>query len=131
MRARNNENGFDSFQDFLEWYREQELVCSFCGLTEIESQRIAMTGILTSGRFPQAGIVGRGTNRAAWLEVDRNDPNGLYSRDNCTLSCYFCNNDKSDIFDSHQYQEFFQNRTAFLRRLIQEDEERQNNAANQ
>lgn len=129
-RVRNNENGFVDFNDFLDWYRNQELVCSYCGLTEVESQRIAITGILTSNRFPQNGIVGRGTSRGAWLEVDRNDPQGVYSRDNSTLACYFCNNDKSDLLNSHQYLDFFQNRVAFLRRLIQQDDVNQQNPNN-
>lgn len=52
-------NGFDSFDDFHNWYKEQQLVCHYCGLKESESQEILMTGILTSNRFPQNGIVGR------------------------------------------------------------------------
>jgi hypothetical protein len=83
-------------------------------------QELSITGILTSKRFPQEGTVGRGTNRGVWLEVDRIDPNGLYSRDNCVLCCYFCNNDKSDVFAGDQYVQFFQNRVAYLRQLLNE-----------
>ena len=81
-------------------------------------QEISMTSVLTSKRFPQDGTVGRGTNRAVWLEVDRIDPNGLYSRENSVLCCYFCNNDKSDVFDGNQYSCFIQNRVEYLRNLL-------------
>lgn len=120
-RVREGLNGFDSFDDFHNWYQEQNLVCHYCGLTESESQEISMTGILTSNRFPQNGIIGQGSSRAVWLEVDRLTPNGLYSRDNCVMCCYFCNNDKSDVFGGNEYTNFFQNRVQYLRKLINEN----------
>jgi hypothetical protein len=122
-RVREGVNGFDSFNDFFNWYQEQNLVCYYCGLTEIETQKISMTGILTSNRFPQNGIVGQGTSRAVWLEVDRLTPNGFYSRDNCVMCCYFCNNDKSDVFSGNQYINFFQNRVQYLRQLLNNNNE--------
>lgn len=120
-KVRDGVNGFANFDDFIDWYHEQELNCHYCGLTEEEMQEISMTGILTSKRFPQNGVVGQGTSRAVWLEVDRIDPNGLYSRANCVLSCYFCNNDKSDVFGGDMYINFFQNRVAFLRQLLNDN----------
>lgn len=120
-RVRERVNGFDSFDDFHNWYQEQDLVCHYCGLTESESQEISMTGILTSKRFPQNGIIGQGTSRAVWLEVDRLKPNGLYSRGNCVMCCYFCNNDKSDVFGGNEYTDFFQNRVQYLRQLLNDN----------
>lgn len=117
-KVRDGVNGFNNFEDFLDWYHGQEFICHYCGLTEEEMQEISMTGILTSKRFPQNGIVGQGTSRAVWLEVDRIAPNGLYSRNNCVLCCYFCNNDKSDVFSGDIYANFFQNRVEFLRQLL-------------
>ena len=116
-------NGFRSFDDFQQWYSVQELSCHYCGLSEVEMQEITMTGILTSKRFPQNGIIGQGTSRAVWLEVDRIDPNRLYSRDNCVLCCYYCNNDKSDVFAGNLYSNFYQNRVLFLRQLLQNSRE--------
>jgi len=46
------------------------------------------------------------------------DPKGPYSKDNCVLSCGFCNNDKSDVFSYDQYIEFREDRVGFLRRLL-------------
>ena len=82
-------------------------------------QFLVMTGILKSNRFPKDGVIGRGRSRGVWLEVDRLEAKENYSEKNCVLSCYFCNNDKSDVFNGAQYHEFSTNRTQFLRELIQ------------
>ena len=120
-RVKQGLNGFLNFQDFYNWYLSQDLICHYCGLTEIESQKITILGLLTSNRFPNNGIIGRGKSRGVWLEVDRLSPNALYSRDNCVMCCYFCNNDKSDVFNGRDYLNFFQNRAGFLRNLIDEN----------
>lgn len=110
--------GFLSFEQFEKWYSERDKECFYCGIKEEDCQFIAMTGLLKSKRFPKNGIPGQGTSRCVWLEIDRKNPNEKYSIENCELCCYFCNNDKSDVFDDNQYKEFMQNRAGFLRRLI-------------
>ncbi len=119
-KKRNGFNGFNDFNDFKDWYDQnvKDKSCFYCGLTEKESQRIIHEGLLTSRRFPINGKFSRGVNRGYWLEIDRKNPNGLYSRDNCVPSCYFCNNDKSDVFTAQQYFDFRNNRPAFLRKLL-------------
>ncbi len=117
-RKRDGLNGFESFDDFFNWYNSQELICHYCGLKEVESQELSIRGILTSNRFPKNGIIGQGKSRAVWLEVDRINPNGSYSRRNSVLCCFFCNNDKSDVFSGEMYSQFFENRVAFLRKLL-------------
>jgi len=117
-REHNVQSSFKDFQDFHDWYNRQEKVCFYCGLKEEESQEIVMTGILTSNRFPQNGISGRGQGRGIWLEVDRLKPKKNYSRDNCVLCCYFCNNDKSDVFHGLEYKKFLKNRLEYLKQLI-------------
>lgn len=113
-------SGFGSFDDLKDWYN-QEKICHYCGLQEKESQEIVHKGILTSNRFPFQGIFSRGVNRGFWLEIDRKEPKGKYSRENCVLSCYFCNNDKSDVFTDTQYEEFRNNRVGFLKNLLKND----------
>ena len=117
-RAREGKNGFTDLADFLDWYNSQEKNCHYCGLTEMESQEIVMTGLLTSNRFPQNGIIGRGQSRGVWLEVDRFSPKEKYSRTNCVLCCYFCNNDKSDVFEGVDYLKFRHNRSKFLKEKL-------------
>jgi hypothetical protein len=121
--VRQNINGFKDFNDFTDWYHSQGKSCYYCGLKEIECQEIVMTGLLTSKRFPQNGLIGRGQGRGVWLEVNRLNPLNIYERDNCVLSCYFCSNDKSDVFSGDQYIAFFQNRVDFLRGLLNENGE--------
>jgi 5-methylcytosine-specific restriction endonuclease McrA len=118
-RETNGLNGFNSFTDFLSWYNDiEEKKCHYCGVLEKEVQKIVVTGLITSKRFPQNGNTGRGQARGMWLEVDKFNPNGLYSRENCVLACYFCNNDKSDIFGGQEYLIFFQNRANYIRNLL-------------
>lgn len=123
-KVRDKKNGFDSFQDFLDWYKKQEnkegeKCCYYCGLTEEESQRIVMEGKLESNRFPKDGKIEKGKNRGVWLEIDRDKPKGDYSKDNCVLACYFCNNDKSDVFKSaKEYIKFKKNRLEYLKKLL-------------
>jgi hypothetical protein len=109
---------FRDFEEFKDWYNSRAKVCHYCGLKEEESQKIVLTGILKSSRFPQNGVLGRGQSRGMWLEVDRLLPKENYSPKNCVLSCYFCNNDKSDVFHGQDYKEFQNNRIGYLRKLI-------------
>lgn len=120
-RKGKGQNSFEDFQSFMSWYNELDKKCHYCGLLERESQKIAMTGILKSSRFPQNGKLGRGQSRGVWLEVDRIEPKDNYSSNNCVLSCYFCNNDKSDIFHGEEYNKFKSNRLEYLRSLLSQN----------
>lgn len=101
-----------SKKEFLRWYSENiDLGCYYCGL-EIETQtRLIDSGKLNSNRFftykykSKSGVEKYGT-RGKSLEVDRKKHKGEYSVENCVLCCYFCNNDKSDVFSSEQYLAF-------------------------
>lgn len=117
-RIRKGFNGFNDFKDFLDWYNSEEKICKYCGLTEEESQKIVMTSILKSNRFPENGKIGQGKSRGVWLEVDRLEPKGQYSRENAVLCCYFCNNDKSDVFSGEEYMKFRENRIEYLRNKL-------------
>ena len=117
-RKKIEKDAFGNFESFLKWYNQQEKVCHYCGLSEAESQEIVTTSLLTSNRFPKDGKSGRGQGRGMWLEVDRIKPKESYSIENCVLACYFCNNDKSDVFDGEEYKKFQSNRTDYLKELI-------------
>lgn len=109
---------FKNFEDFFKWYNIQPKKCHYCNLKEEDSQRIVMTGLLKSKRFPQDGKRSQGKFRGSWLEIDRKKPNEKYSRTNSVLCCYFCNNDKSDVFDDVQYKKFKNSRSAFMKALL-------------
>ncbi|HAK00448.1 MAG TPA: hypothetical protein DCM62_10525 [Bacteroidales bacterium] len=111
-------NDFADLNAFKEWYHNQEKVCYFCGLKEEDCQEIVITGVLKSRRFPQDGKSTRGRSRGVWLEIDRLDPTKKYSPENCKLCCYFCNNDKSDVFHGEDYKAFIKDRVKFLREKL-------------
>lgn len=111
-------NAFPNFNEFANWYNNSKKECHYCGISERESQQIVMKGKLTSNRFPQEGINGKGTSRGMWLEIDKYNPNGNYEIDNVVLACYFCNNDKSDVFHGDEYKVFAKDRLAFLKSLL-------------
>jgi 5-methylcytosine-specific restriction endonuclease McrA len=111
-------NSFNDFEDFLDWYNLQEKKCYYCGVEESTVQEIIMTSLLKSSRFPNDGKIGRGQSRGVWLEVDRLTPKENYSRENCVLACYFCNNDKSDVFNGADYMDFKLDRVGYLKKLL-------------
>ncbi len=119
-KVENGISGFESEAQFLQWYSQNisDGKCAYCGLSERDSQRIVHEGHLTSLRFPIYGNATKGGNLGYWLEIDRKNPIGLYSIENCNPSCYFCNNDKSDVFNESQYRQFMRNRAKFLRSLL-------------
>jgi len=45
--------------------------------------------------------------RGPSLEVDQKNPTRGYTKDNCVLACYFCNNDKSSIYPADVYKKYF------------------------
>lgn len=119
-KVRNRKSGFSDFSDFLNWYNDnvKDNKCHYCNLSEWESQKLIHLGLLKSKRFPFNGLFSQGVNRGYWLEIDRKDPNGIYSRENCVPTCYFCNNDKSDVFTDTEYQDFVKDRIGFLKRIL-------------
>ena len=124
-KVREDLNGFESIEDFHSWYEEnvKDGKCFYCGLTERESQKIIHDGLLTSKRFPLSGRFSQGVNRGFWLEVDKRNPKGKYSRENSVPCCYFCNNDKSDVFTDEQYKEFVKDRSNFIKGLLNNQNE--------
>ncbi|GAA4728767.1 hypothetical protein [Flavisolibacter ginsenosidimutans] len=117
-KVREGKIGNMDFDTFQNWYVTNATSCHYCGLTASESQQIVRNRKLTSKRFPQNGKHGRGTSRGMWLEVDRYNPNGKYEIGNIVPSCYFCNNDKSDVFQGDDYKKFMNDRIGFLKQLL-------------
>tara|TARA_B110000858_G_C17605616_1_gene382076 strand:- start:225 stop:680 length:456 start_codon:yes stop_codon:yes gene_type:complete len=104
FRSRVGEKRKFKKDDFIVWYKKLRIEgCYYCGLSEEQSRDLVLK--LPSKRFPNSSKLERGKSRGYNLEIDRKDPNGNYSEDNCVLSCYFCNNDKSDVFNHDQYME--------------------------
>ena len=100
---------------FFKWYLIQKKVCHYCGISEKEQFDLISKGHLKSKRF----FTSEHGTRGRHLEIDRKNPKGPYSEKNCVLSCYMCNNDKSDLFTENQYLELInKNRVVYLRNLL-------------
>ncbi len=117
-RVKSGRNGFTSFDEYVTWYLAQPRKCTYCNVSEETVRAIVMSSKLTSARFPLNGVVTQGRSRGVNLEVDRWDSSKPYSKKNCCLACYFCNNDKSDVFDGREYVNFFENRKEYLEKLM-------------
>ncbi len=49
-------------------------------------------------------LINKKANRGFVLELDRKTPNLEYTPDNCVMSCYWCNNAKTDEFDTEEFK---------------------------
>lgn len=80
---------------FYKWYEKQEKkqegLCHYCQLP-------GDTQDMYERHF-------RDGRRGLHLEVDRKDGKKRYSPENCVLTCYPCNNAKSDVFTYKEFSE--------------------------
>lgn len=100
---------FATLRDFYDWYntqhKKQEGKCFYCGTDEL------IIRSLMEKKFAHRKRINRGN----FMEVERRDAKGnIYDKDNCVLACYFCNNDKSDIFMEDEYLEYLKDRKGFF-----------------
>ena len=95
--------GFETKQRFIEWYLHElyfyENKCHYCDTSILEIRQLLNANVINGRRVRGDGV--RGSN----LEVDRRDAFGDYNEGNCVLSCYYCNNDKSNTFDYEVYKQ--------------------------
>lgn len=108
-----DEMDFPSFNTFYRWYigkyEEQKGCCYYCGTDE----RLIAEFIDKKKEFIKR------PNRGKHLEVERKDAkSNKYNAKNCVLACYFCNNDKSDIFNEDEYFKYLKDRKAFFTKQL-------------
>lgn len=70
--------------------------CSYCGISKEQISLLGNEKKLYNKRSDT-----RGYN----LEIDRKNPNKEYTKDNCCMSCYWCNNAKTDEFNVKEFKE--------------------------
>jgi len=85
------ENNF-TLEQWKSMYKKTS--CAYCGVENDQIEQLRKKKKITSKS-------GRGFN----LEVDRMSPNLEYSYDNCCMSCYWCNNAKTDEFIPVEFKE--------------------------
>ena len=94
--------GFETKQRFIDWYLHElyfhENKCHYCDTSILEIRKLLNANLVRGRRVRGTGM------RGPTLEVDRRDAFGEYKEGNCVLSCYYCNNDKSNTFDYDVYK---------------------------
>ncbi len=84
------------FSEFYSWYIAPERKCHYCDITESQIKMMLETGRLDTKRI---------ATRGRKLELDRKQPNLKYDDlDNLVLSCYWCNNAKTDTFTEDEFK---------------------------
>lgn len=77
------------------YHNEDNKICSYCGISEnIIKDLIIAENIFTKSLW----------NRGRTMEIDRKDPTKGYTKDNIALSCYWCNNAKTDEFCGVEFE---------------------------
>jgi len=113
-KAAKSNFSFANFNEFYKWFKEQyskqKGKCYYCGTEE------KVIASLCEKKYQYR----KRSNRGNHLEVERRDAKGnLYNKENCVLACYFCNNDKSDIFSEDEYFQYLKNRKEFFEKEYQ------------
>ncbi len=98
------ENGVLQRQYFREkvYYKDHESAnrqCCFCGITEDKIQELVDNNQIHTKRY---------YSRGKTMEVDRIIPNDPYTPFNINLTCYWCNNAKSDEFSAEEFKKIGQ-----------------------
>lgn len=115
--------GFQNSDNLANWWvdklRSQKGCCDYCK-TPIKLIRDLIENNLLAGR----PVKGNGV-RGPCLELERMDHNTGYAPSNCVLICYYCNNDKSNVYSRVEYIEFlapakYRHFMALAKRLPQE-----------
>ena len=107
--------GFLNKYEFVKWFentiKAQDFKCYYCDTSILDIRLLIKQGKLKIRR------IGYGA-RGPILEIDRKTNSKGYTKDNCVLSCYYCNNDKSYILNSEVYKKYFgENRKIFFEYL--------------
>ena len=110
-------------KEFIDWYKQQNKVCSYCGITEDDLKYIFDNN---KEVLPSARSVTRGRH----FEIDRKlDKKGYYA-ENCCLACYWCNNAKSDCFTDKQFKPIGKVMGDIIRKIIDVNKKGKNNNCN-
>jgi len=92
------ENLFITKEEFQKIYGQDEddRTCGYCGITEKQIHKLIDNDKILTKRL---------YSRGRSFEVDKKEPNKDYTEDNIVLSCYWCNNAKTDEFSYKEFKE--------------------------
>ncbi|MDD4950571.1 hypothetical protein [Sulfuricurvum sp.] len=117
--AKKHQLGFESRTDLADWFAKriqlQKYKCEYCETSIFDIRKLIEKEMLKTRKtaYGKRGLV---------LEIDKKINEIGYTKDNCVLACYYCNNDKSYIFDHNEYKKCFgENRKKFFTNLLKHD----------
>lgn len=96
---------------FVEKLKRQNFSCFYCETSIFDINKLIDAELLKT-----RAVRGEG-RRGPVLEIDKNDD--TYIPENCVLSCYYCNNDKSYTSSKEDYKVYFgKNRHQYFKTLL-------------
>jgi len=115
LYSKKHRKGFSSKDEFVKWFentiKSQNFKCYYCDTSIFDIRSLIDQKKLKTRK------IGYG-RRGPVLEIDRKINSNGYTKKNCVLSCYYCNNDKSYILDSEDYKKYFgENRKKYFESL--------------
>jgi hypothetical protein len=97
--------GFETAPAFVIWWmtcwNRQEGACCYC-----ETKFSDLDKAIESGKLKQS-VRGDRIRGGKFPEVERTKSDAeqnVYSAENCALACYYCNNDKSNVYSTEDYR---------------------------
>ena len=115
---------FESWLEFYNWYKEKIIndnSCCYCGIKEKDLE--IYFNKQTSQYFVNEDDKARQRGKVLELEriVTAPKEKNIYSKDNCALACYICNNAKSDFLSAKSFKPIAKGINVFWNKVIHED----------
>lgn len=107
INSKNKQKGFESIMSFCDWWmncwNKQAGACIYC-----ETKFSDLDKVIESGKLKQS-VRGNRIRGGRFPEIERinsEDKSNVYSSENCALVCYYCNNDKSNVYINEHYKKY-------------------------
>lgn len=112
---------FNSFSEFLTWYKEQPISCCYCGVEEKYLEEYFSKNTFQYYRNEDDKARQRGQSLELERVVTAPKDKNVYSEENCTLSCYICNNAKSDFISAKDFRPIAKGINEFWKKILNTD----------
>ena len=108
---------FESKEEFLEWYKKQPKKCCYCGVKEEYLKKYFNQ---ENEQYKEA------RQRGQYLEIERivtaPKTKNIYSKENCALVCYICNNAKSDFLSPINFKPIAKGINEFWKKILKKSD---------
>ena len=108
---------FKSKEEFLEWYKKQPKKCCYCGVKEEYLKKYFNQ---ENEQYKEA------RQRGQYLEIERivtaPKTKNIYSKENCALVCYICNNAKSDFLSPINFKPIAKGINEFWKKILKKSD---------